>query len=221
MSSTSYPNAHAVYELLNIIDQSVEVQSATASHFILADEQKKPALSSQAFEYITILQQDQFIFQSDLNQEIQSYCSDYQQLDHWIQQLKSLQARQKTLQLQLRNLEKEQSKTGLFKGKAKQELMLKIQRVQQSYAQSQIDLTYLENNIENLEDTRSRIARKIAKSPQLKVARWLSHEQHVIGLTESGQFLLEYLKEINPDVMIDKPLSYVLLYGHQWSRQYT
>ena len=219
LSAFFYDNTYAVYELLQQINLAVEVHSATASHFVITEEQRGNVLSVQAKNYMHALQKDQLIQVFDLHEPILQYCQDYQLLPQWNQQLKAVLARQKTLLLRQKNLEKELSKAGLFKGKLKQQLEQKLKQAHKIYSQTQDERQALEGKVNELEQLRRTIARQIQSNTALQNARWLYHEQKVIALSESGQFLLEYLQEIKVEVMYNRPLSQVLLYGHQWSRQ--
>ena len=124
-SSPSYPNAFLVFNVLNTVQEGAELPRAMAHKFRSDEAVTGAPLSAEEFSVLRTLASDGFARLPALQLEIDQYREEYAREREWQQQLKSMIARSKTLELQMRNVEQEQSKTGLFSGKSKQELLLK------------------------------------------------------------------------------------------------
>jgi hypothetical protein len=218
-SSSSYPNAFSVFNVLNTVQESADLPRAMAHKFRSDEAVIGAPLNPDELLVLRALAIDGFARLPTLQLEIDQYREDYMLERDWLQQLKSMTARTKTLELQMRNVEQEQSKTGLFSGKSKQELLLKASRIQAQLSHCRQEASILGSKLEGLEYKLKAIAEAIQADEGLKYAKWIHQNMIAVQLTPKGLFLLEYLEEISSELMHDRPLSQILLYGHQWSAQ--
>lgn len=218
-SSSSYPNAFYVFNVLKTVQESAELPRAMAHKFRSDEAVLGTPLNADELLVLRALAIDGFARLPILQLEIDQYREEYMREKEWQQQLKSMRARTKTLELQMRNVEQEQSKTGLFSGKSKQELLLKASRIQAQLSHCRQETSTLRSKLEGLEYKLKAIAEAIQADEGLKYAKWVHQNTIAVQLAPNGLFLLEYLEEISPELMHDRPLSQVLLYGHQWSAQ--
>ena len=124
-NTSSFADAELVYQTLYLVSSSIFLRNAVKNNF----EKSESSLNSTLQFTFEELMADHFLSLSELQGEIDHYRTQKERADSVLPQLKSLNARLRTLQMQHRNIEQEQSKGGLFKSKLKQELLLKNQRI--------------------------------------------------------------------------------------------
>lgn len=213
-----YPDTQAVYDLFLACQNAQELSHAAVRHFN-SESADPPALSHQSLEALKGLIIDEFIKEPPLGQSVIEYRRYYEKKDEILNNLKAQNARLKTLSLQHRNAEAEAAKSGLFRGKSKQEQQRKADRLKKQIAELQSNINRFQAQLDQGEFSLRQIAYEIQNQPSLQNACWLSNDQLVLEWTPSGRFLFEFLSEMNPQLFPNTPLSHILLYGHHWTRQ--
>ena len=205
----SYPSASAVLELLHKVAHGVAIHRAVASR-LERGERPTPPLSPDARALIPSLTGDGFLltapFQIELNKALEGLALE----PELKQQLKGTQARRKTLEMQLRNISQELNKSGLFRGKVKQELSLKGSRLEAQLRATQREEKELIDRVEITDYLLKKVARESVNLPGLSEATWLELDQLCLALTAPGRFLLKVLSELPAQQLEGRSLAQAL-----------
>ena len=213
-TQTDYPDTSHVYSLLCAIEDSPKLPKAISRRFEIESD-AKVEWTTPLEQVLRQLTRDGFIQRFDETQRTIERCLDMKQsLVEAEDQKKALLARRRTIQVQLKGVSAEKSKLSLFKNK--QALDLKEQKLYERDLQIKRDLEEIEGTRHKLESIIRTLAQDANIDQTLNAAKWL--DPYPIALTPEGSFLLSYLRELSPTVFPERPLSYVLLYGHEWSR---
>jgi hypothetical protein len=215
-----YQDAYLVWNTLRIIAESIELQQASTLRFEL-DEIVQDALSQEEKNLVTQLSVDDLVIISDIQGTVEKYLSEREAQEQWQKDLKINGARRKTLELKAKNLDQELSKGGLFRGKKQQVLAVERDRVATQLTQVIGEISGLSQRLQSLEQQRRALSERISTEEALREMHWVFGPQQTSGLalvlTNSGQFLLNYLSQMSPTVLKGRSLSQVLVYGMAWS----
>ena len=138
-----------------------------------------------------------------VNWELCDWYDVYQRGEEAAQRVQQLIARQKTIQLQLRNLEKELEKRSLFGDKKKQQNQLRHQLLftqLQGLREEHSDALRL---VESRDEATRALVAHVDQEPSLRDARWF--QGVICWLDEGGVFLQETLTRF--DAALDPQLS--------------
>ena len=126
-----------------------------------------------------------------INWEVQDWLKRYQEAQRAEQQISALIARQRTLQLQLRNLDKELERRSLFGNKKKQLEALRHQEISGQLQAIREEHTLLRRSVDQVELLTQKLIARFDEEEALKSARW--YRGQVCWLSEVGLFLRETL----------------------------
>lgn len=221
MSSYIYKDAFEVWDTLQTIDQSPELQRAVTLRFEL-DEESSPSLKDKNRSLLFELNADKLIKLESVQDQINHYRSLEQHKHDWTQQLAALNARLRTLELRSRNLDQELSKGGFFRGKRQQELQHESERLSDNILQVRNEASLLNSQLDQVEQARRALGKQVSTQEELREAKWVCDTSAVSGgvvisLTREGRFLLTYLSEMKPEAIRGRTLPQALVYGIAWS----
>ena len=220
MSNTIYQDAFSIWDTLTKINVALSLQNAITLRFKAGESPVTP-LTSAGDALLESLHADQLIRLETIQTQVAEYRNAELQRDEWRQRLAAVNARRRTLEMRARNVEQEQGRGGLFRGKRQQELLLESQNLSDALLRAHNEAGDLEDNLSRIERYRAEISERLRADQTLQDARWVmcGREQGgvVATLTPEGRFLLTYLSEMRPEVLQERPLSQVLVYGVAWS----
>ena len=221
MAGFIYQDAYLVWNALRIISESIDLQQASTHRFEL-DNIVQDALSQTEKNLITQLSIDGIVVISSIQGVVDKYLSERQFQEKWLKELKVSGARKKTLELKAKNLDQEISKGGLFRGKKQQVLSVERDRVATQLTQVIGEVSGLSRRLENLEQQRRALSERISTEEALREMHWVfgpkdNTHGFVLVLSDSGQFLFNYLSEISQTVLKQRSLAQILVYGMAWS----
>ena len=220
MAGFIYQDAYLVWHTLKTISDSIELQQASTLRFEL-DNSIQDALSQDEKKLITQLSVDGLLVISDIQGVVDKYLSEKELQEQWLKELKISGARKKTLELKAKNLDQELSKGGFFKGK-QQALSMERDRVATQLTQVIGEVSSLSQRLESLEQQRRALSERISTEEALREMRWVfgpkgNKSGFVLVLTTPGKFLLNYLSEMSQNVLKERSLAQILVYGMAWS----
>ena len=221
MAGFIYQDAYLVWHTLQTISESIELQQASTLRFEL-DNNIQNALSQDEKNLITQLSVDGLVVISSIQSVVDKYLSEKELQGQWLKELKVIGARKKTLELKAKNLDQEISKGGLFRGKKQKALSNERDRVATQLTQVIGEVSSLSQRLENLEQQRRALSERISIEEALREMRWVfgpkgNKSGFVLVLTTSGKFLLNYLTEMSENVLKERSLAQILVYGMAWS----
>ena len=220
MSVIDYQDALTVWEALHTISHSATLQNVITHRFAIEGE-RAPTLSVEGDALLEALNADQLIRLEMIQTSVLEYHRAERQRDESQQKLAAINARRRTLEMRARNVEQEQSRGGLFRGKRQQELIAESQKLSDALLRAHNEAGDLEDQLQLIERYRAEISEQLSRDPNLQDARWVkcSGERAgvVLVLTAEGRFLFDYLSEMRREVLSGRPLSHVLVYGVAWS----
>ena len=126
-----------------------------------------------------------------INWEVQDWLKRYQEAQRAEQQLSALVARQRTLRLQLRNLDKELERRSLFGNKKKQLEALRYQEVSGQLQGVREEHNLLQRSVDQIQLLTQQVITRFDQEEELKKARW--YRGQICWLSEVGLFLQETL----------------------------
>lgn len=196
----TYPNARAALEALAAVEAGVSLQRAIAQR--LAPEpsgaEARP-LSLEARALLDDLARDGFVLTPPLQRDLERVLELRATEEETHRALRASNARRKTLELQLRSVEQEKSKSSLFRGKSNQELMLTEQRAQAQLGAVLQEIQAATSRLELTEHLLRKAAQESQADPALRDARWLPADGVTAALTAPGRFLLSALRALPAD----------------------
>ena len=221
MADFIYQDAYLVWQTLKTISDSIELQQASTLRFEL-DDIIQDALSQDGKKLITQLSVDGLVVISDIQGVVDKYLSEKELQEQWLRELKISGARKKTLELKAKNLDQELSKGGLFRGKKQQALSIERDRVATQLTQVIGEVSSLSQRLESLEQQRRALSERISTEEALREMHWVfgpegNKSGFVLVLTTPGKFLLNYLSEMSQNILKERSLAQILVYGMAWS----
>ena len=221
MAGYIYPDAYLVWHTLKVVAASMSLQQALTLRFDFT-EHPQEILTLDEHHLITALRVDQLLVLSDVQMILDKYFNELKQQDEWNNQLKACGARRKTLEMRARNLDNELSKSGLFRSRKQEPLKQERDRISTQLTQIHGEMTTLTTKLESLEQQRRTLGERISTDDSLRSAQWVATPNGInsgvaVFLTNEGQFLLDYLSEMKPEVLKGRTLPEVLVYGMAWS----
>lgn len=223
MSSSQYiyQDAAVVRQTLQAVRDSPELQRALTLRFDFGDK-PVPELTEEGRAVLFELNSDGLITLENIQGEVNRYRSIASHEAEWTQQLSALNARLRTLEMRSRNLEQEQAKGGLFRGRRQQEVQQAFNRLSDQLVQVRNEASEVSSRLDQVEGSRRVLGQQVSTDDTLRGARWVRDRSApsggvVISLTPEGIFLLDYLSEMKPEVLRGRSLSQVLVYGMAWS----
>jgi hypothetical protein len=179
-----------------------------------AARERFPTDASQAFDgaAFDLLYDDDFVrVPPNLADEIAALRDQFHEAERAQDDLQGVQSRLKTLELQLRNA-KHDSERGLLKNKIKRlEQASRVERLEQQVAQLRLRRHQLEGVTQRVDLTRRTLLEQIEGDPHLRGARWYGDRPVVV--THHGDFLAEYLDELNPTHFRGRTLAEIIEIG--------
>jgi len=192
----THPSARAALEALAAIEAGESLQRAIAQRLAPEPGAIAAPLSSGARAALDDLARDGFALtpalQRDLDRALELRAGE----EDTARAIRAASARRKTLELQIRSLEQEKAKSGLFRSRSQQELTLMEQRAQEQLSATLQELQGATSRLERLEHLLRKAAQEAQADPALLDARWLPADGLAAALTPAGRFLLSALREL-------------------------
>jgi hypothetical protein len=210
MAQIEFSNTQVVFQLLLKLEQATMLSTAVSQRFqniIVLDAQEKQVLEDLAqWGMIQLIH--------ELNVEIKSFQRLQEESNAALQQIKALNIRKRTLEMQLRNVSDEISKLGFFGSKQKQELELKASQ----FAFELNDLNQKTNDLNRkLELPDDQLKVLIEKVNQQQNDDLVCLDCQAVYFKREAQILLSELQQMNQKHFQDQPLAQVLQYGFMWN----
>ena len=159
-----------------------------------------------------VLYDDDFIrVPPNLADEIATLRAQLDEAERTQDDLQGVHSRLKTLELQLGNAKRD-AERGLLKKKMKRlEQESRVERLEQQIGQLRLRRKQLEDVTARVDLTRRGLLEQIEGDPHLRGARWYGERPVVV--THHGNFLVEYLDELNPTHFHGRTLAEIIEIG--------
>ncbi len=210
----TYPSARAALEALAAVDAGVSLQRAIASRLAQDPaDAAAAAMSPEARALISDLARDGFVLTPPLQRDLDRALELRATEEETQRLLRASNARRKTLELQLRSVEQEKAKSGFFRGKSQQELLLTEQRAQTQLSAVMQEIQTATARLELAEHLLRKAAQESQADIALRDSRWLHADALAAALTPPGRFLLGALRALPAERLAQTSLARALAAG--------